>query len=140
MSTYYNDIRAALDVHLDDHVFAQSLPPVAWEGIPYDPSGEYFSQFFLPGQTSPSSMGDTGLDLTEGIYQINVNVPAGKGTARLNELADSIATRFKPRQYLTYNGVSVQIRSVSRNQATNDGKYMTSVIDIEFETYTTQRA
>ena len=139
MSTIYNDIRASFDVALNSVV---GIPVIEWENLSSEGrtlGDEYISQFWLGGNTEAGSLGDTGLDQINGVYQINVNVKSGTGTARINELCDLIADQFRPRKKLTYNSVSVRIKSLSRNATTVDGAYATAVIDIEYETFTTQR-
>ncbi len=140
MSTTFKDISAAFDVELNSVV---SIPVIEWENFTDDGrtlGDEYISQFWLGGTTEAGSLGDIGLDQINGVYQINVNVKAGNGKARINELCDLIADAFRPRKKLTYNGVSVRIKSLSRNAITVDGAYATAVLDIEYETFTAQRA
>ena len=137
--TVFRDIDAALDAQLNT---LTGLPPVAWENKSYTPTMGtlYLRPTSLPGTNAQSSLGTTGQDRNIGIYQVDVMAKLGTGKKLSTAMADSIADHFKRGSILTYNGLSVRIRSASRKagRKTGDGWYMVPV-EIEYITFTAAR-
>lgn len=133
MSTYFNDMQAALDTRLD----GMDSTPIAWPNIPYEPgNATYLKPSFIPAGTLQVTLGDTGKDETLAIYQVEVISPRGAGRS---SLPDTIADRFKRGTILTYNGVSLRVRSVSIGSALTDGAYYIVPVSINVQTYTGAR-
>jgi len=133
MSTYFNDMQAALDTRLD----GMDSTPIAWPNIPYEPGNvTYLKPSFIPAGTLQVTLGDTGKDETLAIYQVEVISPRGAGRS---SLPDTIADRFKRGTILTYNGVSLRVRSVSIGSALTDGAYYIVPVSINVQTYTGAR-
>lgn len=121
--TVFADISSALDKHLDE-----LSVPTAWENRSFEPVvGQlYVRQTLLPANTEQSSYNSSDEHL--GLYQIDVIAPTGKGKGEATQQADLIADKFKSRQTLVYNGVSVRITGVSRgNGSVSDGWYIVPV-------------
>tara|TARA_R110000803_G_scaffold37766_3_gene81487 strand:- start:52 stop:459 length:408 start_codon:yes stop_codon:yes gene_type:complete len=135
MSTYFNDIQAALDTRLAS---IAGSPPIAWPNIEYEPTGgtTYLRPAFLPAETLQSGLGSEGLDETNGIYQIDVVYKVGSGRS---SLVDSVADHFKRGTVATYNGVNVRIRSVSIAPAIFDIAWHFVPVSVSFQTYTEAR-
>ena len=124
----FTDIGAALDDNLNGMT---GKPPIAWENVPYTPvTGTLYARATnLFGDTNQSSLGTTGEDETNGVYQVDVFSQAGKGKSEANNMADRIADQFKRGTDLTYNGLTVRVRSASRGAArTSEGWYHIPVI------------
>jgi hypothetical protein len=124
----FTDISVALDSRLN--TLADS-PPVAWENKKYTPTKGtlYLRPANLAGAVEPSTLGDNGQDMNEGVYQVDVFAPGGKGKKAANDAADNVADHFKRGTDLTYNGRTVRIKSVSRNPGRNsNGWYQIPVI------------
>ena len=124
----FTDISAALDGRLN--TLADS-PPVAWENKEYTPTKStlYLRPTNLAGSTTQSSLGTSGEDMNEGVYQVDVFAPAGRGKKAANDAADGVADHFKRGTDLTYNGRTVRVRSVSRGAGRNsNGWYQIPVI------------
>ena len=134
MSTYFNDMQAALDTHLD----SMDSTPIAWPNVPYEPSAGtvFLRPNFLPTETVQASLGSTGKDETNGIYQVDVVFPRGSGRTTLT---DTIADHFKRGTVLTYNGTSLRVRSVSMGPAILDGAWNFVPVSIDVQTYTGAR-
>jgi len=132
--TIFNDIQAALDTKLSTITSA----PIAYPNVPYKPQAgtTYIRASFLPTETLQASMGATGKDETNGIYQIDVVVPRGSGRP---SLLDTVADVFKRGTVLTYNGVKLRIRSVSIGSAITDEEWYFVPISVNFQTYTEAR-
>lgn len=136
MSTFFNDIQAAFDTKLG----ASVSDPVAYPNIPYEPSAGtvYIRPTFLPAETTQASLGATGKDETNGIYQIEVVVPRGSGRP---QTVDTVADAFKRGTVLTYNGVNVRVRSVSIGVAlVTDTAWYSVPVSVNFQTFTEARS
>ena len=135
MSTYFNDMQAALDARLD----SMDSTPVAWPNIPYEPSAgtTYVRPQFLPAETVQVSLGASGKDETNAIYQVDVVYPRGAGRTTLT---DTIADHFKRGTVLSYNGTSLRVRSVSIGPALLDGAWTFVPVSIDVQTYTGARS
>jgi len=134
MSTFFNDVQAALDAKLA----TITATPIAFPNIPYKPQAGtvYLRATFLPADTVQASMGEDGKDETNGIYQVDVVVPRGTGRP---QLTDTVADLFKRGTVLTYNGVKVRVRSVSMASAILDEEWYFVPISVNFQTYTEAR-
>lgn len=135
MATNFNDIQAALDTRLSS---LSGGYDVAWPNTNYEPAGNgtFLSPNFIPEETLQVGLGANGKDETNGIYQIDVVYPAGQGRSTI---PDSIADHFKRGTVMTYNGVSVRVRSVSIEQAITEGAYHFVPVSVNFQTYTDAR-
>ena len=133
------DISGALDTRLDNLV---GKPPIAWENKGYEPvKGTLYARpSILPGETVQASLGDTGQDMTVGVYQVDIFAKAGKGKNEAVVMADLIANWFKRGTVLTYNSRKVRIRNVSRKAGINNaGGWFQIPIEIAFISYTEAR-
>lgn len=139
MSTAFFDISAALDDNLNNLV---GKPPIAWQNRSYTPvTGTlYVRPTHLPAAIEPETIGSNGEDLNEGIYQIDIFSESGKSKKELLEMADKITDQFKHGTILTYNGVSVEIKSTGIRSFNNnsDGWYQVS-IDVIYYSFTARR-
>lgn len=135
MSTYFNDIQAALDNRLNTITGGYDI---AWPNVPYEPDGSstFLSPNFIPTETLQVGLGSNGKDETNGLYQVDVVYPAGSGRSTV---PDVVADHFKRGTVLSYNGVNVRVRSVSIAQAITDGAYHFVPVTVDFQTYTDAR-
>lgn len=135
MSTFFNDMQAALDNRLNTLAGGYDI---AWPNIPYEPeAGEtYLRPTFLPAVTEQASMGTDGQDRTDGIYQVDVFTQAGSGRTAI---PDAVTDHFKRGTDLTYNGVTVRVRNVSVSPAIIDGSWQQVPVSIDFYSYTDAR-
>jgi hypothetical protein len=136
MSTYFNDIQAALDTKLS----TLSGTPIAFPNIPYEPQSgtTYVRANFLPSETEQASMGDNGKDLTTGLYRLSLVIP--KGSGRPTQL-DTLGDLFKRGTTLTHNGVKVRVRAVSIGSPLDtDSAWYSIPVTVNFYTYTEARS
>lgn len=134
MTTIFNDVQAALDTKLATITGTS----VAFPNVPYKPQAgtTYLRASFLPAETVQASMGANGKDETNGIYQIDVVVPRGTGRP---QLIDTVADLFKRGTVLSYNSISVRVRSVSMSPAILDDEWYFVPISVNFQSYTEAR-
>lgn len=135
MSTFFNDMQAALDNRLSTMTGGH---PIAWPNTPYEPQSgtTYLRPHFLPQETIQVGLGSDGLDDTMGIYQVDVVTPAESGRSTI---PDDIADHFSRGTVLSYNSVNLRIRSVSIGPAIRDGAFYFVPLSISFQTYTDAR-
>ena len=138
MSTAFAAIGIALDSRLNT---LASSPPVAWENTLYTPvSGTtYLRPTNLIGATAQASLGDTGLDKYQGIYQIDVFAPLGDGPGAANAQADLVADHFSRGTDLTSGAVVVRLGDVSRVTGTKDGDRYLIAVSINYMAYIAPR-
>lgn len=132
MSTFFNDMQAALDSHLD----AMDSTPIAWPNINYKPTGTYLRPSFLPGTTQQSSLGASGKDETIVLYQIDVVMKRNKGRSTL---PDTIADHFKRGTIVTHNGLKMRVRSASIGPSINDGDWVFVPVTVDLQVFTGAR-
>lgn len=128
MSTYFNDIVAALDTHLD----TMDSTPIAWPNYKHLPDGTYLRPNYLPTSAAQVSLGSTGKDEHTGIYQIDVVVKQGSGRPAL---LDTVADHFKRGTVLTYNDVKLRVRTVELGTPINDGAWYFTPVSVYVYTY-----
>lgn len=135
MSTYFNDIQAALDTRLGT---LSGGYDIAWPNLNYEPAAgsTFITPNFIPTETLQVGLGASGKDETNGIYQIDVVYPAGSGRSTI---PDVVADHFKRGTVLSYNGVNIRVRSVSIAQAITDGAFHFVPVSVDFQTYTDAR-
>lgn len=133
--TIFNDIQAALDTQLA----TITGTPIAYPNVPYTPQAgtTYLRASFLPGDTIQASLGASGQDETNGIYQVDIVAPRGSG--RPSEV-DTVADTFKRGTVLTYNSQSLRVRSVSMGPAILDDEWYFIPMSIDFQIYTEARS
>lgn len=136
MSTHFQDIEAALTNQLQT---LTDSPDVAWPNTNFkQKAGEtYLRCFILLSPTVQASMSLTGKDVTEGIFQISVFVPAASGRSAW---PDSIADHFKRGTVLSYNNLKLRVRSVSMGPTIVEGAFNIVPLSVNFQTYTEARS
>jgi hypothetical protein len=137
--TVIYDIQAALDTKL---ATLSPSTPTAWENKTYTPTKGtlWIRPTNLPGDTEQAGLGDSGEDMTIGVYQVDVFAPAGKGRKVAQQKADAIANLFKRGTDLTYNSRTVRINSVSSGAARNDDGWYHLPVIISYYSFTQPRS
>lgn len=135
MSTFFTDIQGALRTRLTT---LPDLPAVAWENVDFKGGANdlYFRVTGLPSETTQACLGDDGLDLHLGIFQVDVFVPDGKGRTNW---PDAIADHFKRGTRLTQNETTVTITSASIEAALKDDHFYIVPVSIAYRAYTQAR-
>lgn len=107
-------IETALKQSYVDGAFGLST---AYQNVAFDPSGSdrYAELYVLHNQPSVATLGGSGEDAHDGILQINLNYPTGKGPADVDTKAAAIEAYYKAGTRFTYNGQEVFIRSSGRS-------------------------
>lgn len=136
--TVFRDIDAALSAHLNTMV---GKPPVAWENSDYEPTlgTLYVRAYNLFGDTAQSTLGESGEDMTIGIFQLDVFAESGKGKKAAMDMADLLADRFKRGTDLTYNSRVVTVTRVQRRTANNSGGWYQIPVEVVYRAQTAAR-
>lgn len=119
-------IESALRQHLDS---MPGRPEVAWEGVSFTPSVNtpYLKVAFMPDRPTTAA-GSGSVQRDEGIFQVTVVHPFGKGSGAARELADAVVSRFKRGTSLTFGGATVVIlKSWQAGGVPSDGWYRVPV-------------
>lgn len=88
-------IRAAFESRLNTWAKDETpAVPVAWENVPFTPSGyPYLRAFLLPANTDSQDL-EGKHRLYSGIFQINIVGEVGKGPAQVEKLAEELDELF----------------------------------------------
>jgi hypothetical protein len=91
--TVMNDIRAALDEHLRT---ATGLPAIVFDRQPYTQDGDtpYLRARMIPTSRRAAVTGPAPQKRIQGLYQIVICVPDGKGSGLAYDYADIVLARF----------------------------------------------
>lgn len=115
MSSLFQDIRGALTTQANT---ATGLPSSrAYEGVPFNPvtGAAYVAYTLIPTQERPSSLGQAGLTLRQGLFQISLFYPAGSGTGAMESVADAVKNVFVAGNVVTQGTTNVRISYAERN-------------------------
>ena len=72
--------------------------------------------FFLPNQPSVETLGSTGEDMADGIFQIDINYPLTTGATAADTDFETVRGNFKAGSTLTSSGQVVTIMNCGRSQ------------------------
>lgn len=135
MSTIFADIQGALRARL---YTLTNKPPIAWENVNYEPSSNvlYLRPTTLQAPTLQACLGDTGRDIHEGIFQVDVFIPDNSGRTTW---PDDIADHFSRGTRLTQNTVSVTITTVSTSAGIKDNNFYIVPVSISYRAFTGAR-
>lgn len=134
MSAPETAIRAAFTARL---LTLPSLPPVAWENVPYTPitGTTYLIPALLPGEPQQAEIGLNGANQHVGIYQVSVCAPVGGGVGASGALRDSIVDWFKRGTTMIANGVTVTVTKAYPGPALTDGGWIQTPITIRYRVF-----
>lgn len=131
--SFFQDVQAALDTRLDA---LTGGTPIAWENVEYTPvrGTAYLRPTTL---MAPSSLMDLiDLQMNEGIYQIDVIYPLGNGNGAALAKADAIYDHFKGDITLVSNGVTVNVKQISRRpQVIREDAWLMTSVEVNFKVY-----
>ncbi|WP_166648499.1 DUF4128 domain-containing protein [Phyllobacterium brassicacearum] len=108
-TTIEGRIPEALLAHMAALVLSPALP-VAYPDIAFTPpAGPYLRVYFIPNGTERLFIGNGEPNLHQGILQVTVVFPAGKGAVKPNDVAGAIANHFGEGTKLAITGGFVRI-------------------------------
>lgn len=135
MGSVFEDISKALDSTLKGGGLNMTI---VLENDKYTPDlgTAYLSSFNLPAPVSPSTLGPTGKNVHEGIYQVDINYPAFSGRSNLLKKADQIKDVFKHGLDITWGAHTVRIQESSISGIRVNGGWAVLNVSINWSTHT----
>jgi len=94
----------------------------------------YVRSTLLPAETVDLTMGLSGFDQMQGLFQIDVFMPADDGIDGSNYMADQIIAAFPSSNTLTSGSVSVRILKVWLEPSQQSTNYLMTPVMIRWQT------
>lgn len=113
MSRYYDIERALVNHYLSVDAVTPTGYPGYSLGEENKPDDLWVQLHNLRVETEPVTMGINGEDNLPGLFQIDINYPAGQGTKELLEKADELYSSFNAGNSVIYNGQTVVFTACS---------------------------
>ena len=139
MASIQNDIRAALESHLDG---TSGLPSIAYENVAFEPTtGTSFLKVqYLPTVTRPAVRGLNPQLRYQGIFAVTVFTPEGKGPAAADDYSNKVIDAFAATTDISFtNGdaetIKVSIDYAERQQGIIDSPWYFVPINIGWYIY-----
>lgn len=138
MATHFKDIGAALSARLST---LPDLPDVSWQNRAFTPTTGvlFLRETLLPGEVVQSELGESGRDVTTGVYQVDVFAPIGNGKGAAIDQVDAIADHFARNTVLTYNSINVRLLGTSLGASAFDGAWWIVPVNIRYQSYLAPR-
>lgn len=130
----YDDIRAALEVHLAN---TPGIPQIAWENVKFEPTTgtPYVKTRLLHTSRRPAVRGLNPQMRYQGTFQVFVCYPEGSGPSDVQNMANTIIDRFNTGDDLTSNGVAVTIEWSGIVGSYNDGPWFITPVNVHWFSY-----
>lgn len=117
----YTAVQSAMNASLAAFA-ATSGDCVVWEGTHVAPPDQtlYLEPKLLPGQSRVATLGAAGYVEVQGIFQISVIAPAGRGWKEAQDKADALCTLYAKGTQLTSGAYTIRILRVWEGPALID--------------------
>ena len=134
MAAIYNDIRAALEVHLSQIV---GIPEIASENVSYSPTtGTPFVQpRLIPVSRRSAVRGLNPQQRYDGVFRVFCYVPEGNGPAAADYLANLVIDAFDASTDITLGATRVSIDYAERDNGFVDSPWYYVSVNIGYYTY-----
>lgn len=131
----FEDIRKALDSALKAGSFGGL--PVTLEGSGFNPNlaTPYIAAVLIPSQPVQSTLGESGTDFHEGLYQISVYYPSATGSGVITRKADEIAVVFKSGARFEWESICVLVNNVGTNQLRFDRGWAILDLTVDYSSF-----
>jgi hypothetical protein len=119
----FSDLRSALIQSWIDGGFGLNT---AYPNRKFDPVAgtPWAAVFILPNQPEVATLGDSGADQHDGVFQISLFYPPNQGDHDIMAKADAIARHYKAGNRFSYDDQSLLVRNCGRAQGRlDDGWY-----------------
>ena len=134
MAAIYNDIRAALEVHLSQ---ITGIPEIASENVSYSPTtGIPFVQpRLIPVSRRSAVRGLNPQQRYYGVFRVFCYVPEGNGPAAADNLANLVIDAFDAATDITLGGTRVSIDYAERDNGFVDSPWYYVSVNIGYYIY-----
>lgn len=119
------EVRAALEMALVEIPGLPDEDNRSFENMNFEPNSgiTWVRSFLIPLTERISSLSSNNIIIGRGLYQVDINIPTGSGTAEADELADKIKNTFKPGFRFTNSNTNVIISYAERQSGFTDGAW-----------------
>lgn len=130
------NIQSAMDTILKAWADAEPIT-VAWENIGKrtDITEPHVASFMLPAETVGAGLADSDCSDMSGIYQVNVYVEAGKGTAASRPLVDGLLNAFARGTEMTIDGQKTRIEQSWRSGAVDNEAWYVIPVSVRYRSF-----
>jgi len=134
MAAIYNDIRAALEVHLSQ---ITGIPEIASENVSYSPTtGTPFVQpKLIPVSRRSAVRGLNPQQRYDGVFRVFCYVPEGNGPAAADNLANLVIDAFDAATDVTLGDTVVSIDYAERDHGFVDSPWYYVSVNIGYYIY-----
>lgn len=134
MANIYKDIRSALESQLSQ---ITDVPSISYENVPFNPTTgqNYLEVKLIPVTRRPAVRGSNPQQRYDGVFSINCYVPEGEGPSEADTLAKNVMDAFEATTTLTYNGNTVYIDYVDRQQGIRDEPFFFVPVEVAWYAY-----
>lgn len=133
MSTYFQDIRTALETTLAGLGLVE-----IWENGKEAAVDGAVRATMIPADTEQNSLGTTGRDLYQGIFQVDVFLDSGSSAN--STIPDRVADAFKRGSNHVSNGVTVRIRAASIGAGRKDEGWYIVPVEVQYYAHISARS
>lgn len=95
----------------------------------------YLRATLLPAITETLSVGLTGKDKFNGLYQVDVFIPTGDSHDGANWITDEIIKAFPKKTLITADGITLRVANHWRETSTQSTEWYITPVVIQWETY-----
>jgi hypothetical protein len=140
MSTDFYDLaQAAFEKSLEAMTVLPTHPTtqeklIAYENVVFTPADGvgWVRGTFAPIVSDRETAGDAGYSRIDGLYQVSVFWPIGKGTGEPRRLADAIIRNFKSGTVLSEGGITLTIAAAWRGVGTSEDEWYHIPVTVEW--------
>lgn len=131
------DIASAFEARLAAMPGGLPSAQTAHDGVAFDPSQlaagtPWQKTTLLPADTEAAGVGVDARNRHDGVYQISLFYPSGKGLGAVLAQADAIASWFKRGTSLDKNTTSIEVTAVLRGPAIPDAEWVMVPVSIQY--------
>ncbi len=142
----FRNIRIALESQFNTAAAQASISTKVFENVEFDLTSlskstattELLRGTVIPADTTIATLGATGTDLNEGIFQIDYYCKVGVGG--YTDKIDTIANQFQKSTPISAGGTTVKIRSVSLGVGRRVDAFFVRNIDVSYFAVTPARS
>jgi hypothetical protein len=139
MRTPVAEIRQTLDAHLLSLLpgIGLTAADVAWPNAAFVPRADkpYLRAVCLFAKTDPASLGPTGFERLQGVYQADVVAVPDAGIERAEEIARAVVDHFRGGTELGCSGWVVRIRAAYPGPGTAEGGRYSLPVSMDWYCY-----
>jgi len=133
----YTNIREAFESKLDALRISESLPPIAWENVEFDPhiGTSFITVFHIPTGKVAANRFQNPQFRYEGTFLVEVYCPKNEGPNTVDTICDTIIQNFPEADTITGSSVTLTIRNSERVNSFVDNSWYIGTMNISYYLY-----